>query len=473
MFGASSDFKKLRRTSKARKKSRSARSSGRRDARFSCASNSRSSAASVTFAKSSNAHSEQFRVRKQEGSLGKDRSLPLRLTSRVRSEDAPRRLGNFSRTRDESVPGPSTPAGAARSAHVDTTSVSSAAHRPIHGGKVVMFLQLRIESVLSFGRRVRSGTAHETSAVSPSVSRVFVGATEKELPSRMSVSRCAQSVPSAGGSDTSRASVRSIFATRRNVAKNPGRNATYRRSTPAFRVAVSFNTRRARSVPRAGTEASRSQATVNANPSSCFCVAAIRDGRRDVSDGPGMSQNTEPMSMSRVRSCLRVSRVAASSDTREASRSAVAKRERSTTASGFQVCATLAARRYSRTASPPRFTMDGGGSRHSGFSSHSSRFSLGRVHVQPPSRLSRLRDATSVARRRHRASDGGSFFIRLLEQSSDSRLTKRPSADGRLVNALWLTSSARSRSGWNARHKPGGTRRRFWYAQTTSVAWAP
>ena len=181
MFGASSDFKKLRRTSKARKKSRSARSSGRRDARFSCASNSRSSVASVTKFKSSNAHSEQFRVRKQEGSLGKDRSLPLRLTSRVRSEEAPRRLGNFSRKgtflRDglvaSAAPGPSTSAGAARSAHVDTTSVSSAAHWPIHGGKVVMFLQLRIESVLSFGRRVRSGTAHDASAVEggPSVSR--------------------------------------------------------------------------------------------------------------------------------------------------------------------------------------------------------------------------------------------------------------------------------------------------------------
>ena len=177
--------------------------------------------------------------------------------------------------------------------------------------------------------------------------------------------------------------------------------------------------------------------------------------------------------MSHKRSCLRVSRVAASSDTRDASRSAVAKRERWTTSDGFHVSATLAALRYSNTASPPRFTMASGGSINSGFSPHSSRFSLGRVHVHPPSRLKRLRDATSAERRRHRASDGGSFFIRLLEQSSDSRFTKRPSADGSVVNALWLTSKTRSRSGWNARHKPGGTRVRFWYAQTTSVASAP
>lgn len=61
-------------------------------------------------------------------------------------------------------------------------------------------------------------------------------------------------------------------------------------------------------------------------------------------------------------------------------------------------------------------------------------------------------------------------MMALREQSSDSRLANLPSAEGSAVSWLWLTSSARSRSGWNARHKPGGTRRRFWYAHVTSVA---
>ena len=211
---------------------------------------------------------------------------------------------------------------------------------------------------------------------------------------------------------------------------------------------------------------------VNGGKNASSLVTGIASpGASSFSSGRSSGLHEKNVSIARSRWHLRVSRVAAGSESRAASRSALTeKRATSTTASGFHALATRAARRYSKTASPPAVTMVCGGSINVGLSSHSSRFSAVSDESHPPRRRKRLPDATSLERRRHRASDGGSFLMALREQSSDSRLANLPSAEGSAVSWLWLTSSARSRSGWNARHKPGGTRRRFWYAHVTSVA---
>ena len=215
-----------------------------------------------------------------------------------------------------------------------------------------------------------------------------------------------------------------------------------------------------RALPGAGTSSMDDERRVNGGKNASSSLVPSIASPRASSFSSGRSSgfpSKKNVSIARSRWHLRVSRVAAGSESRAASRSALTeKRAKSTTASGFHALATRAARRYSKTASPPAVTMVCGGSINVGLSSHSSRFSAVSDESHPPRRRKRLPDATSLERRRHRASDGGSFLMALREQSSDSRLANLPSAEGSAVSWLWLTSSARSRSGWNARHKPGG-----------------
>ena len=153
-------------------------------------------------------------------------------------------------------------AGAALKAHEETRNVSSAAHPAIQGGSVETCLQLRIDRVLSFGRRLRSGIAHITlggpATLAASASGTFYkyilslgGDAEKVAVQHERLEVRAERAER-GGNATSRASVRSIRETRRNTEKKPGRNVRYRKSTPAARDAVSSRIRDARALPGRG-----------------------------------------------------------------------------------------------------------------------------------------------------------------------------------------------------------------------------